>query len=129
MKPSKGAFTLIELMVVLVIVSVVATFAIPNYTKSVERSHRKDAESNLMVIHAAQQMYAARNDNAYWGTGNLVAINSNLGINVLANGMTYACAAPGVSPPTFSCSAMRSGWTLTITSASTTPACTAGTCP
>ncbi len=121
------AFTLVELMVVVVILGVVAGFAIPNYTKSVERSHRKDAESNLKMVHAAQQMYAARNDDSYWSGGNLAAINSTLQLNIVANGKTYTCTGGGTA---FSCTAVRGAWTVTITQASTTPTCApSGSCP
>jgi type IV pilus assembly protein PilE len=122
---SAKAFTLIELMVVLIIVSIVAGFAIPNYTKSVERSHRKDAESNLQMVHAAQLMYSAKNNGAYWGPGNLAALNTNLSLNIVANGKTYNCTGGG---NTYSCTAVKGAWTVTITDASTTPSCT-GSCP
>jgi prepilin-type N-terminal cleavage/methylation domain-containing protein len=125
--PLNKAFTLIELMVVVVILGVVAGFAIPNYTKSVERSHRKDAESNLRMIHAAQQMYAARNNDAYWTGGNVGTINSNLQLHIVPNGKTYSCTGGGA---TFSCTAVRGAWTVTVTQASTTPTCApSGSCP
>jgi prepilin-type N-terminal cleavage/methylation domain-containing protein len=125
----RSAFSLIEMMVVLIIVSIVAGFAIPDYTKSVERSHRKDAENNLLVIQAAQMMYAAKNGD-YWGAGNLAQINANLGVNIVANGMTYSCDGPSAGPPpTFACHATRNGWSLRITESLTTPSCNAGSCP
>lgn len=116
-------------MVIVVIVGIMAGFAIPNYARSMERSHRRDAENNLLVIHAAQQLYAARNDGLYWGNGDLAAINSNLDLNILSNGMTYACAGGGA---TYTCTAARNGgWVFTITITEAVPANAAcgGNCP
>jgi prepilin-type N-terminal cleavage/methylation domain-containing protein len=128
MKPAQKAFTLLELMVVVIIVGIVASFGIPNYTRSLDKARRKDAESNLQVIHAAQQIYIARHNNVYFGPGNLAQINSNLMLNIVANGTTYSCNLPGLAPPSFTCSAVRGPWTVTITSASAVPNCF-GTCP
>ena len=124
-------------MVVVMIVGIVAAFAVPNYTKSVERAHRKDAENNLILIHAAQQLYAARNNGSYMpsaaGNDALAQINANLGLNIIANGMIYTCPGGGVF---FRCNAMRDGGTvfiITITAdplSATNPECSIpGTCP
>ena len=135
----RAGFTLMELMVVVTIVGLVAAFAIPDYTKSVEKTHLKDAQNNLMLIHAAQQMYFAQNNNIYWpggagAAGALAAINSGLGLNIIANGMTYSCSQTLTT--NFTCTAVRTGataFTVTITEAAvslgTNPSCTAGACP
>ncbi|WP_319001110.1 MULTISPECIES: type IV pilin protein [unclassified Halomonas] len=41
-------FTLIELMIVLVIIGIVASFAYPSYTRYVQKSVRTDAHAGLM---------------------------------------------------------------------------------
>ena len=50
-------YSLIELLVVVLIVSVLASTAIPRYTKMVEKSRMRDAESKLAIIYQAQRMY------------------------------------------------------------------------
>jgi prepilin-type N-terminal cleavage/methylation domain-containing protein len=125
MKPSKAAFTLIELMVVVMIVGMVAGFAIPNYTKALGRAHRKDAENNLKIIHAAEMMYAARHDGVYTAAANLAAINTSLSLNLLLNGaVSYVCA---LTASGFTCTSNCGAFTVSITEA-TTLTCT-GTCP
>ena len=96
----KKAFTFMELMVVVTIVGIVAGFAIPNYTRSVERAYRKDGENNLLMIGAAQRIYAARNNGQYLAAPDVNAINSGLGLAIIPNEMTYLCTS-------VSCSAVR----------------------
>src|SRR3989338_8723727 len=102
-------FTLTELLVVVIIIGVMAAFTVPNYTKSVERSHRKDAETQLKTIWSADQIYRAQNG-AYWppvlsGSNDIASINSNLGLGIIPNGMTYNCASAATD--TFTCTAAR----------------------
>jgi len=74
----KKAFTIMEVMTVVIIVGVIAVFAIPNFSKT---------------IHAAQDIYRAQTG-AYWSPGvtyDVTAINSNLGLSIMENGMQYTC--------------------------------------
>ncbi len=121
-------FTLTELIVVVVVLGIMAGFAIPNYTKSIDRSYRKDGTVNLTAIYAAEQIYYNNNNGSYWpasGSGDVSAINSNLGLGILSNNLTYSCSGDG---STFSCTATRGSMTLTVTQASATPTCS-GSCP
>lgn len=129
----KKAFTLTELLIAVFIIAVMASFAIPNYSRAVERSHRRDAETQLTTIWSANQIYRAQNGN-YWPTANdqnLTQINSNLGLGIIANGMTYECDGDGTN---FSCTAARqpsSSFKITLTDAQisgSNPSCS-GTCP
>ena len=118
-KPKK-AFTLTELMIVVVIISIIAAFAVPNYAKAVERSHRRDAEMQLTSIYTANFQYRAVNS-IFWpptaGNRDVTAINdpvNGLGLGVIPNGMTYFCSNSNTSegaddsdPNTFTCWAHR----------------------
>ena len=117
----KKAFTMMEIMTVVIIIGVIAVFAIPNFTKTMESSYQQDAVTQLTAIHAAQEVYKAQNSGKYWppdgSSYDLTAINSNLGLSIMANGMTYACT--GTNGSTYSCTGNRisgsSSTTVTVT--------------
>jgi type IV pilus assembly protein PilE len=54
--------TLIELMVVVVIVAVLASIALPSYRQFVLRSHRTEATAALLALAAAQEKFYLQND-------------------------------------------------------------------
>jgi len=132
------AFTLMELIAVVIIVAVVAAFAVPNYTKTVERAHLKDALVLLTAIHSAQQIRFSEQAK-YWPdtatTVDLTSINTNLKLNIIAQGMTYTCTGNALGT-TFTCDAVRSStspYTVRATQAvlsATNPQCISGaSCP
>lgn len=131
------AFTLIELIAAVIIIAIIAAFAVPNYTKTIERAHLKDATANLIAVHAAQQVRNSEEGEYYPDTAitvNTAAINTNLKLNIIEQGMTYSCT--GTNGTTFTCDAVRSGsspYTVRVTQAPlsvTNPQCISGaSCP
>ena len=127
---------MVELMIVVIIIAVIAGFAIPNYQKSVERAYQRDAIANLVALHGANYIYRAQNSQ-FWpqsaGSFTYVTANTNLGISLIQNGMTYTIGGDGT---TFTATAARwgpaAGFTVTVTQAvisTSNPQCTSGTCP
>ena len=53
-------FTLVELAVVVVIIGVLAAFAVPRFSASVERSKAAEAFNYLSTVHSAQERYVVR---------------------------------------------------------------------
>ena len=84
------AFTLVELLIVIIIVSIIAAFGIPSYTKSMGRAKARDAINNLSIIHAANAIYKIRQGSNV--SGDLASLNSSLQLNVISSGgTTYLC--------------------------------------
>ena len=127
------AFTIMELLLVIIIIGIMVGFAIPNYNRSVERAYEQDAIMQLSAIHAAEQVYYAK-EGAYWPTDTsypVDQINANLHMNVIENGLTFTCIPSALS---FQCTAQRAGGIFTIqiisgALAAQNPCCSAGTCP
>ncbi len=85
------AFTLTELIITVVIITVLATFAVPNYQKSVRKGYERRAILNLKMIHGANEIYNARA--GYYVVGvalDLAGINTALGIDIVDGDMTYS---------------------------------------
>ena len=132
------SFTLTELMIVVIIVGIMAAFAVANYTRSIERSHRRDAETQLTNIWSAEQIYRAQYGQ-YWpsdeGSHLISEINSTLGLGIIPNGMTYSCTGV-LTSNTFTCTAVRqppaASFTIRVAQAQidgTNPSCSSGSCP
>ncbi|MCD4779382.1 MAG: prepilin-type N-terminal cleavage/methylation domain-containing protein [Candidatus Omnitrophica bacterium] len=135
MKNLKG-FTLLEIIIVVILLSIIAGFAIPSYNKSMRRTHEQDAVVQLTALHVANELYEAQADQYLQGAGlSLTQVNNGLHISIMANEMTYSYTSGAGSY------AATSSWNETGTShdftlrvnqttiSSSNPCCSAGTCP
>lgn len=103
--------TLMELMIAIVIVGIMAAFAIPSYTKAVNKAEERQMMTNLRAIVAAQEIYKAQNGN-YWPAHVLVAptanqgiaaINAALKLNILTSGTKYNYRCLSSANQTYQC--------------------------
>lgn len=87
-----------EIMVAVVVVAIVAAFAIPNFVKATQKAEERQMIVNLRSIAAAQEIYKAKNGN-YWPAHVLAtptvnqgvaAINSALQLTIQASGTRYS---------------------------------------
>ena len=72
MKHKKG-FTLIELVIVMLIVAMLTTFALPQFLKQIQRSKRADAIASLSELAQHQETYFADNNQYSASLGGLNA--------------------------------------------------------
>lgn len=59
--PSHAGVTLVELLFVVVVIAILASFAMPSYRGYVLRAHRVEAKAALLNLAAAQQKYYLQN--------------------------------------------------------------------
>jgi len=110
------SFTIMEVIIVIVLVSILATFALPNYGKAGRKGVERAAITNLMTIRTAVDFYLINTGDTVIGNWvGIDAINSALGISVIDPKMSYMCGAAGAIGSTNFCSATHpsiNGWAL-----------------
>ena len=93
---SHAGFTLIELMIVVMIVSILAALAIPSYRSHVIKATRRDAQATMLELASREQQYFVANRR--------YATNVELGFvmpNDLASDYTATITALNSPPPSF----------------------------
>jgi len=108
----KEAFTLVEIMIVVAIIGILATLAIPNFIKSRETARKNACINNLRLIDTAIQQWALENNK---NNGDTVAVDSlttylNRGAGVINGSASGAVKCP-------------SGGSYTITTVDQKPTC------
>ena len=108
-------FTLMEVLVTVVIVGILASVAIPNYTKTLEQGYRREAQDLLLTIFYGERAYLAENggyflvdnpdDTGQWRT--LFMENPNLASIPVTFTITSVCNQPDCDPPEFTAEAER----------------------
>lgn len=98
-------FTLVELIIVVAIISILASIAIPAYNGYVETSKRSDAQASLMALAIAQEKYRATNPSYTTVIGDLNGVSS------ASESGYYTLAVIAASGATFTATATPDGWT------------------
>ena len=118
MHQKEKAFTLTDVMIVVVIIGLIMSFGISNYYKSQERAFLKNAISQLEILKRAQELYFTKYDTYYspsasCATVDLDKINEGLNIYLIENGFSYACDCGVVN--SFECRATREDNSFIVT--------------
>jgi prepilin-type N-terminal cleavage/methylation domain-containing protein len=101
---ARTGFTLVELAVVIVIIGVLAAFAVPRFRASVERSKAAESFNYLASVQAAQERYHAR--------------QSTYATNLTDLDIQMTAPKYFTVPETFTAGAtgdLEDSWTLTLT--------------
>lgn len=128
----KNAYTIMEILVVVILLGIIAGFALPNYTNYIKRANVRDMGAQLRTLHAANMIYHAQTG-SYLSASSLATVNSGLNINLISNNNTFAYSRS--TPQTYTASFTNTSGTtfrVTVTQiplASNNPSCTIGTCP
>jgi len=130
----KTAFTLMEILIVLVIMSILATVTIPAYNKILQKARDREAITNLRLIQAAQRIY--HQDTGFYyppGATESVVTNINNNLHLFLNNSRWDYSITGAAG-TFNAEAIRRAPTdgygnyWIDENATTEPTCV-GTCP
>lgn len=89
-------FTLIEMMIAVVIVAILASIALPNYTDAVARGRRADAQTQLLSAAQFIERYFTAN-----GTYVGVTVPTSLARSPESGTSQYSIAATGVALTTY----------------------------
>lgn len=96
-RTGQGGFTLIELLIVVAILGILASIAMPAYDSYVRRGHRAAAKSEMMAIANQQQQYLL-NNRQY---GSLTDLGYTVPADVTARYNVTVTPDNTTSPPTF----------------------------
>ena len=98
-KRSSG-FTLIELMIVVAIISILATIAYPSYTEYVTRSKRADGKAALLKVQLAEEKWRANHTTYTTELG-----NTGLNLGTASPDDYYTIAIPSANATTYTVTA------------------------
>ncbi len=93
MRNNKSGFSLVELMVVVAIIGILATIAIPNFSKFQNKAKQSNAKAELSAIFTAEKAYFAEYSSYYHNLHTIGFIPDGINI-VYTTGTPGTCAAP-----------------------------------
>ncbi len=136
-----SGFTLMEVLIVSIVIAIIAGFALPNFTRAMNKARVRDAQAQLSAIYASFKILSAKNPNDPNILGpklTIAQINNDLGINLVANGLNYSYLGAAGTPPTFFALAVNAGFQVLIRdipinplagTPNRNPCCFVGSCP
>lgn len=63
-KMGTSSFTLVEILIVVVVLTALVTFALAGYSKAVDNINGLKCQNNLLILHTATELYAQDHDDA-----------------------------------------------------------------
>lgn len=122
-------FTLTEILIVMMILTTILAFAVPNYNQAKLRAYEKTMTGQLQMLADANKMYMARNGFFLDGSFNDVApVNAGLNLYLLLpENTTFSYRRNTLLD--YLATMTNSGFTLRISQSTSSPCCSAGSCP
>ena len=109
MKRFQSGMTLVELMIVVIIVAVLASIAVPSYRQYVMRTHRTEARSALLNLASAQERFYLQNNTYAANAALSTAPPNGLGIPATTENGYYTIAITAADAAGFSATATATG--------------------
>lgn len=94
-KQKTPAFSLNELVVVVIIVAIIAAFAIPSYRKAVERNEARERDAMVQLLTDAEEIYYGDHE-AYISCSGTADCNTKLDLNIPVGTWEYSVNSSGV---------------------------------
>ncbi|MCX5681086.1 MAG: hypothetical protein NT079_02215 [Candidatus Omnitrophica bacterium] len=124
------AFTLLELIITVIILTILAGFAIQGFQRTIQGTREKEVRINLIAIKTAQMIYFSQNGQ-YYSAADIAHINTGLNLAITPSdpiNFFYACTTT-LAPPAYTCTAGYGIWSYAIDQNMDIPACqTLGAC-
>ena len=96
-RAQKRAFTLIEIMIVTLIIGILLSIALPNFTHARETARQKSCVANLKQINTAKELWAMDNQKV---NGTAVALSDLVGVYITPN---RPSSTPASTPINLTC--------------------------
>ena len=92
MRTWQKSFTLIEIIIVIIVISVLASLGIVQYTRAVDIAVERDAVLQLRTLYTANELYYYRNKEYFPANTSVgvAAINAGLGTNLVQEKLIYS---------------------------------------
>jgi prepilin-type N-terminal cleavage/methylation domain-containing protein len=95
MKSVRRAFTLVEIMIVVLIIGILVAIAVPNFIRARESARARACVANLRQIDSAKEQYAMDNRLAQGGTIGTLASLCGSGTTTYIKGGVPLCPSSG----------------------------------
>lgn len=85
----RNGMTMLEILVVVIIIGILASIAVPMYTNKIERARGEMTIANIEIIRDAYRTSLVKNTSLSFNVNSLAGANSNLSLNLTDDNFRY----------------------------------------